>query len=41
MLGVGMSNLAGGSGDVVSPDPREDPKRRSLNGGSYKVPIVV
>ena len=24
-----------------SPDPREDPKRRSLKGGSYKVPLVV
>ena len=23
------------------PDPREDPKSRSLNGGSYKVPLVV
>ena len=23
------------------PDPREDPKRRSLNEGSYKVPLVV
>ena len=25
----------------VNPDPREDPKSRSLNGGSYKVPLVV
>ena len=25
----------------VYPDPREDPKSRSLNGGSYKVPLVV
>ena len=24
-----------------NPDPREDPKSRSLNGGSYKVPLVV
>ena len=24
-----------------SPDPREDPKSRSLNGGSYKVFLVV
>ena len=23
------------------PDPREDPKSRSLNGGSYTVPLVV
>ena len=23
------------------PDPQEDPKSRSLNGGSYKVPLVV
>ena len=23
------------------PDPREDPKSRSLNGGSYKVHLVV
>ena len=23
------------------PRPREDPKSRSLNGGSYKVPLVV
>ena len=23
------------------PDPREDPKSRSLNGGSYKVSVVV
>ena len=23
------------------PDPREDPKSRSLNGGSYKVPLLV
>ena len=23
------------------PDPWEDPKSRSLNGGSYKVPLVV
>ena len=23
------------------PDPREDPKSRSLNWGSYKVPLVV
>ena len=23
------------------PDPREDPKSGSLNGGSYKVPLVV
>ena len=23
------------------PDPREDPKSRSLYGGSYKVPLVV
>ena len=23
------------------PDPREDPKSKSLNGGSYKVPLVV
>ena len=23
---------------VPFPDPREDPKSRSLNGGSYKVP---
>ena len=23
------------------PDPREDPKSRSLHGGSYKVPLVV
>ena len=23
------------------PDPREDPKSRSRNGGSYKVPLVV
>ena len=22
-------------------NPREDPKSRSLNGGSYKVPLVV
>ena len=22
-------------------DPREDPKSRSLTGGSYKVPLVV
>ena len=26
---------------VPFPDPREDPKSRSLNGGSYKVPLVV
>ena len=25
----------------LNPDPREDPKSRSLNGGSYKVPLVV
>ena len=25
----------------IYPDPREDPKSRSLNGGSYKVPLVV
>ena len=24
----------------VFPDPREDPKSRSLNGGSYKVPLI-
>ena len=24
-----------------NPDPWEDPKSRSLNGGSYKVPLVV
>ena len=26
---------------VCFPDPREDPKSRSLNGGSYKAPLVV
>ena len=26
---------------LAFPDPREDPKSRSLNGGSYKVPLVV
>ena len=26
---------------MKNPDPREDPKSRSLNGGSYKVPLVV
>ena len=26
---------------ILYPDPREDPKSRSLNGGSYKVPLVV
>ena len=25
----------------ANPDPREDPKSRSLNGGSYKLPLVV
>ena len=24
-----------------NPDPREDPTSRSLNGGSYEVPLVV
>ena len=24
-----------------TPDPRKDPKSRSLKGGSYKVPLVV
>ena len=27
--------------EMDDPDPREDPKSRSLNGGSYKVPVVV
>ena len=31
----------GSSRSGVFPDPREDPKSRSLNGGSYKVPLVV
>ena len=30
-----------GVGRCFSPDPREDPKSRSLNEGSYKVPSVV
>ena len=28
-------------GVLNNPDPREDPKSGSLNGGSYKVPLVV
>ena len=27
--------------EPLNPDPRKDPKSRSLNGGSYKVPLVV
>ena len=26
---------------TFNPDPQEDPKSRSLNGGSYKVPLVA
>ena len=47
--GPGLRIEAGGSrvGPNASnypapyPDFREDPKSRSLNGGSYKVPLVV
>ena len=31
-------NLAG---QTSTQNPREDPKSRSLNGASYKVPVVV
>ena len=33
----------GSDGDhsPLSPESREDPQSRSLNGGSYKVPLVV
>ena len=27
--------------EPLNPDPRKDPKSRSLNGVSYKVPLVV
>ena len=37
----GTESFVGSHCTVTFPDPREDPKSRSLNGGSYKVPLVV
>ena len=38
----GQMPVKGGACQGISfPDPQEDPKSRSLNGGSYKVPLVV
>ena len=39
--GVGNFGCYVNSLEAGFPDRREDPKSRSLNGGPYKVPLVV